>query len=108
MNAASERDRDKYDWRGIDYTASAFWLAFLRGLVALLEEAEEDVLAYMAFPQEHCGSSAPPTPWSGRTGLSTVGALFSLDCNSLPVARNCYEILLLPDRSGFRGHCTPD
>lgn len=35
---------------------------------ALLEEAEEDVLAYIAFPRSTGGSSTPRTPWSGCTG----------------------------------------
>jgi hypothetical protein len=34
-------------------------------LAALLDEADTDVLAYMAFPPQHAPSFTPPIRWSG-------------------------------------------
>ena len=46
-------------------------------VAVMLEEAEEDILAFYAFPQSTGPSSAAPIRWSGSTARSVVAPTWS-------------------------------
>ena len=63
------------------------WRRVLK-LAALMDEAKEDALAFMAFPKSTAPRSAARTPWSGSTARSSAAPTSSASSpNEVAVVR---------------------